>query len=216
MDYYKLLDINNKASRSDIKKAYRRKAVEYHPDTNKSKNAPEMFKSIKIAYDTLYNENTRIIYDRSLVVTASYGNAFNTVYARPTYNPPPKPVVKIINIFSKGVGFLNVRKKINNFSDVIFMFDLDIKNLNLEGCYTYPMVRTKAVLLFEDNNYQLLIKCPEHRGVHWIEVVDKQTDFIVFKTGNLSRGSVRRDVKLEADNMNKELISFLEKTFGGI
>ena len=52
-DYYKTLGVDKKASQEDIKKAYRKLARQYHPDTNKDAGAEERFKQISEAYDAL-------------------------------------------------------------------------------------------------------------------------------------------------------------------
>ena len=52
-DYYKTLGVDKKASQDDIKKAYRKLARQYHPDTNKDAGAEERFKEISEAYDVL-------------------------------------------------------------------------------------------------------------------------------------------------------------------
>jgi DnaJ family protein A protein 2 len=59
------LDINNRPSQNDIKKAYKIKAMENHPDKNKGdEKAEERFKEISNAYETLSDENKRRIYDQ--------------------------------------------------------------------------------------------------------------------------------------------------------
>ena len=64
-DYYKLLEIEKTASADDIKKAYRKMAKKYHPDTNQGdKNAEEKFKEINEAYEVLKDEKKRAIYDK--------------------------------------------------------------------------------------------------------------------------------------------------------
>src|SRR6186997_3215869 len=63
-DYYKVLGIDKKASQEDIKKAYRKLARQYHPDTNKDAGAEERFKAISEAYDTLGDPDKRKKYDR--------------------------------------------------------------------------------------------------------------------------------------------------------
>lgn len=52
-DYYSTLDICRGASPDEIKKAYFKKAKQYHPDVNKSKGAKEKFEEINEAYETL-------------------------------------------------------------------------------------------------------------------------------------------------------------------
>src|SRR4051795_11941494 len=63
-DYYKVLGVDRKGSQEDIKKAYRKLARQYHPDTNKDAGAEERFKQISEAYDTLGDPEKRKRYDR--------------------------------------------------------------------------------------------------------------------------------------------------------
>jgi len=63
-DYYKLLGVDKKASESEIKKAYRKLAMKYHPDRTKGdKSAEEMFKKISEAYAVLSDKEKRRQYD---------------------------------------------------------------------------------------------------------------------------------------------------------
>jgi len=58
--YYELLNVTNNASSTDIKKAYRKAAVKYHPDKG---GDPEMFKQVAEAYETLSDPVKREHYD---------------------------------------------------------------------------------------------------------------------------------------------------------
>ncbi len=63
-DYYKILGVNKKSSDSDIKKAYRKLAMKYHPDhTEGNKAAEEKFKQISEAYAVLSDKEKRQQYD---------------------------------------------------------------------------------------------------------------------------------------------------------
>ena len=62
-DYYEILGINKDASKSEIKKAYRKLALKYHPDKNPDKSAEEKFKDISEAYAVLYDDDKRKLYD---------------------------------------------------------------------------------------------------------------------------------------------------------
>ncbi|GAB4310636.1 MAG: J domain-containing protein [Candidatus Sumerlaeia bacterium] len=62
-DYYQILGVGRDASQEDIKKAYRRLARKYHPDTNKSAGAEERFKEINEAYAVLSDPEKRRRYD---------------------------------------------------------------------------------------------------------------------------------------------------------
>lgn len=52
-DYYKILGVNKGANEKDVKKAYRKLAMKYHPDKNKDAGAEEKFKKIAEAYEVL-------------------------------------------------------------------------------------------------------------------------------------------------------------------
>ena len=63
-DYYNVLGVAKTATAEELKKAYRKLAVQYHPDKNKSKEAEEKFKEINQAYEVLGNEQKRKQYDQ--------------------------------------------------------------------------------------------------------------------------------------------------------
>ncbi|OYT53865.1 MAG: molecular chaperone DnaJ [Candidatus Altiarchaeales archaeon ex4484_2] len=63
-DYYEVLGIKKGASKTEIKKAYRRLARKYHPDVNKESDAEEKFKEISEAYEVLADKDKRANYDR--------------------------------------------------------------------------------------------------------------------------------------------------------
>ena len=64
-DYYKILGVGKNASEEEIKKAYRKLARKYHPDTNQGdKKAEERFKEISQAHDVLSDPEKRKAYDR--------------------------------------------------------------------------------------------------------------------------------------------------------
>lgn len=67
-DYYETLGVSNDASKAEIKKAYRKLALKYHPDKNKDAGSEEKFKEISEAYAVLYDDEKRKLYD-------TYGHA---------------------------------------------------------------------------------------------------------------------------------------------
>lgn len=63
-DYYEVLGVDRDASKDEIKKAYRKLALKYHPDRNKAEDASDRFKEISEAYGVLSDEEKRRLYDQ--------------------------------------------------------------------------------------------------------------------------------------------------------
>lgn len=78
-DYYEVLGVSRDATPAQIKKAYRKVAMKYHPDTSSDPDAEEKFKNAAAAYDVLSNSDKRAKYDRFGHEAYTSGSAgFNT------------------------------------------------------------------------------------------------------------------------------------------
>merc|ERR1739847_169755 len=63
-DYYSILGVKKGASDEELKRAYRKLALKYHPDKNKAAGAEEKFKEIGEAYDVLSDPKKKQVYDQ--------------------------------------------------------------------------------------------------------------------------------------------------------
>lgn len=62
-DLYAVLGLNSTASPEEIKKAFRQKAAEFHPDRNNAEFAPAQFRAVREAYDVLSDPGAKSAYD---------------------------------------------------------------------------------------------------------------------------------------------------------
>lgn len=62
-DHYAALGLSAAATLADIKKAYRQRAAQYHPDRNTSADAPQLFRAVQSAYDVLSDDERRKTFD---------------------------------------------------------------------------------------------------------------------------------------------------------
>src|SRR5436309_15613452 len=75
-DYYEVLGVGRSATEEEVKRAYRKLAVQFHPDKNPDDpHAEEKFKEIGEAYDVLMDADKRAAYDRFGHAAFSQGSA---------------------------------------------------------------------------------------------------------------------------------------------
>lgn len=87
LKYYEILGVTKDASQSDIKKAYRSKAMELHPDRNQGKDTTAEFQNLQEAYDVLSDEKLRQQYDADSSIPPSRTNDEEASYQ------PLEPIV---------------------------------------------------------------------------------------------------------------------------
>lgn len=63
-DFYKVLGVSSDSNEDEIKRAYRKMALKFHPDKNSEADAEDKFKEIAEAYEILTDPKKRIIYDQ--------------------------------------------------------------------------------------------------------------------------------------------------------
>lgn len=129
-NYYDILGISKDASESEIKKAYRKMAIKYHPDkTSGDKEAEEKFKEASEAYEVLSNADKKSNYDRFGSVDGNpfggnrqYGHGFDMDDIFSQFG----------DIFGGGFGNRQSRKRQRRGSDLRIKVNLTIKDI-LEG-----------------------------------------------------------------------------------
>ncbi len=97
MEFYELLGVASDASEADIKKAYRKLAMQWHPDRNSEPGAEAKFKEITEAYEVLCDPQKRATYDR-------YGKAGVGGAGAGAYNYHHVDLAEALNIFMRDFG----------------------------------------------------------------------------------------------------------------
>jgi DnaJ-class molecular chaperone len=81
-DYYRILGISKDATPLEIKKSYRRLALQYHPDHNQDEETTEYFKEITEAYGVLIDPGKRRKFDRQQTYTFSRSQVFDDIFSK--------------------------------------------------------------------------------------------------------------------------------------
>lgn len=132
-DYYKILRINQGATEVEIKKAYRKLALEFHPDKNKSPNAHEQFVEIISAYEILIDPIQRAEYNNFLKQKAEYNKEteYSKKQRQETYSTDFNQNYKSQN----AEKYANMTyKEFENFVDQIISFGKAAKRTTEKGC----------------------------------------------------------------------------------
>lgn len=86
INYYELLGISINATEQEIRAAYRKQARKYHPDNNPGQDTTGIMQELTLAYNTLYNVNSRRQYDAIFKPQHRTSTSYSTRYSRKAQN----------------------------------------------------------------------------------------------------------------------------------
>ena len=113
LDYYTTLEVTPQASDEEIKRAYRKLALKYHPDRNQgNKNAEEKIREINAAYEVLGDPETRKSYER--IRFGGYGRKSDFPSAEPTETLDPGAILEAMEKKLWDEGRLEIFRKLMN------------------------------------------------------------------------------------------------------
>jgi molecular chaperone DnaJ len=128
-DYYEVLGVSKNASKDEIKDAYRKLAMQYHPDRNKAPDAEEKFKEISEAYAVLSDDEKRQQYD--MLGHAGFDQRYSTedIFRGADFNSILRDLGfgfgdLFRTFFGGGFGGGGFRERINRGQDLVY--DLEI------------------------------------------------------------------------------------------
>ena len=150
-DYYEVLGLQRNASEDDIKKAYRKLAMQFHPDRVKNKDAKdseEKFKEMKEAYEILSDSTKRTQYDQhGHVENVNQGNPSHTW----TFNASSEEAVRDAfehifgrnNGFAEAFGFRPGAQK----AQQIQLVSISLKDAFLGGTFKIPNTKGLSIII---------------------------------------------------------------------
>lgn len=146
--YYEILGVQNSASSEEIKKAYRQRALEFHPDRNRGPGAEEMFKQVAEAHSVLSDDKRRAMYDQLLEI--GFLNPNGVVLPIPKSLVPPRSDAEL----DERICTLSRNRRMHWLIDFVNKAEISVK-AHYEECLLViargvnyaPLQRLKAWLL---------------------------------------------------------------------
>ncbi len=120
-DFYEVLGLSKKATEQEIKTAYRKLALKWHPDRNKSAEAAEKFKEINKAYEVLVDPKKRELYDQ--LGPQAFERGAGAAPAGGAHGYQQGPFSYTYTSYGEGSPFENINFDFGGFSDPFEIFE---------------------------------------------------------------------------------------------
>ena len=193
-DYYKMLGVDKQATKDEIKKAYRKKALKHHPDRNSgNKEQEDKIKEINEAYEVLSDESKRKRYDNP----SPFGNGFFSNFGQPT------PDGNGINFggFTVNFGKQNGNWR-TNFNQQFIQKDIKIGiNISLREAYCgcKKRIRYQRKIYKQENNK--IVTTSENKDLSFDipKKTWKLTTLKFNKVGNVDLKGIEGDLYIQID-----------------
>ncbi|MCM0158218.1 molecular chaperone DnaJ [Candidatus Nardonella dryophthoridicola] len=171
VDYYQTLGISKSANNIEIKRAYKRLAIKYHPDHNQGNiKSEEKFKEIKEAYEVLIDPKKRSMYDQYGFESENYSNDTNDFYKNST---------SFNDIFGDIFSDIFNTKSNKKADDIKYNLEIDLEDsvLGVKKEINIPILDICEYCKGSGSNKGKVIKCNNCNGSGQIQT--KQGFFIV-------------------------------------
>ena len=154
-NYYETLGISLQADEAEIKRAYRKLAVMFHPDKNPTVEAAQLIQEINEAYDTLGDPEKKVQYD---LLTANPWATPMLQEKRPMhrdpayrrkpqgYTPPPSESAVRLEMMRNGLGFMRAVSLVGAFCCIMLGFDYFLPPVILREKVIIDMEEIKRVV----------------------------------------------------------------------
>lgn len=227
MSYYELLEVNKNASETEIKKAYRRKSLHYHPDRNGTSEALNKMKEINEAYGTLSDKSKRRQYDLEEEFGENPFGFFSQAAGMPFMRQPNmnEPNIDVNDLFSSLFGNMmnvpmghempNIRvfhgvppehlfsKQMNQYvkpESLSIHLDISLEQA-YNGC-TLPVKIERWVMIGDTK-----ITEEETTYVNIYQGIDDNEIITLDQKGNISSEQIKGDVKITININNDSYFS---------
>jgi DnaJ-class molecular chaperone len=219
-NYYDILGVNENASQQEIKKAYRKLSMKWHPDKNQTSDAKGQFQKIGEAYETLGDDRKRNEYDMlnknpffkmksnhmnmnsDVNIDEIFSSLFGGAFGMPGMMPGmmsgmPMPPGAKIHVFH-GPNAMNFQQSLQKPSPIIKTIDINLENVLLGNTVPLEIERwtiEQGIKVFEKET--IYVDIP--RGIDDNEMI------ILRDKGNILNENCKGDVKLFVKVINNSL-----------